>query len=183
MLCRTSKCGESPDSRCCWEYCWCWLLAVSTEADNHVCCTVLYVAYMPTLCSVWLTGTWFIATQGASAAPVTLRLRGRRRFKMSYIWKIPNCRWPSLLFTIEVMHLSTMSVASLYIAGAHPRPLARVCGRHSLWPMSVTCRARVSCTNRQDLIKKCQYMLNLRNVDCRNCSCYVACCEKQGLQI
>ena len=50
------------------------------------------------------------------------------------------------LLTIEVMHLSTMSVAILYIAGAHPRPLARVCGRHSPWPMSVTCRARVSCT-------------------------------------
>ena len=36
-----------------------------------------------------------------------------------------------------------MSVASLHIAGAHPRPVARVCGHHSPWPMSVTCRARV----------------------------------------
>ena len=35
MLCRTSKCGESQDSRRCWEYCWCWL-AVAAEADNHV---------------------------------------------------------------------------------------------------------------------------------------------------
>ena len=32
-------------------------------------------------------------------------------------------------------------------------------------------------------MKKCLSMLNLRNVDCRKWSCYVACCEKQGLQI
>ena len=34
-----------------------------------------------------------------------------------------------------------------------------------------------------DQMKNVCNMLNLRNVDCRKCSCYVACCEKQGLQI
>ena len=99
---------------------------------------------------------------------------------------MPNCRWPFLIsFSSTLlkwrMSTSTVSVASLHIAGAHPRPLARVCDRHSPWPKSVTCRARGSC--RVNQMKNVCNMLNLRIVDCRKCSCYVACCEKWGLQI
>ena len=66
MLCRTSKCGESPtvdaventaDADCQP----CRLKQIITYAVLY--CAVLYYGcalYMPTLCSVWLTGTWFI---------------------------------------------------------------------------------------------------------------------------
>ena len=113
LLCRTSKCGESPDSRRCWEYCWCWFLAVSAEADNHVCCAVLCCSdygcalYMPTLCSVWLTVTWFIGNIRRQCSTCNSRLRGRRLLKCHiyekyktghhYLllkwWTSPPCRW------------------------------------------------------------------------------------------
>ena len=87
MLCRTSRCGESPDSRLglrCWEYCWCWL-DVAAEADNNVykvwlavlLTRVVYGCTCPrcVLCG-WQDRGWAV-TQDAWTTPVTVTLRGR----------------------------------------------------------------------------------------------------------
>ena len=120
-------------------------------------------------------------TQDASAAPVILRLRGRRRFKMSYIWKIPNCRWPSLYWLLKWCTSPPCRWLAFILQAHTPGlwPGYEVATLRGLCPWRVVRGVAVRC--RLNQIKKCLYMLNLRNVDRRNCPCYAACCEKQGL--
>ena len=67
------------------------------------------------------------------------------------------------------------------IAGLLALRLSQMCLK---WHVVLTHAVRgqvVQC--RENQMKNVCDMLKLRSVDCRKCSCYVAWCEKRGLQI
>ena len=96
---------------------------------------------------------------------------GRREYYVqSHCWSDvglpPPCQW---LASILLVHTPGLW------PGYAVATLRGLCPWRAVRGVAVRCRV--------NQMKNVCNMLNLRIVDCRKCSCYVACCEKQGLQI
>ena len=112
MLCPASECGKSPDSRCCWQYCWCWLAVAAVCADNH-----MYKVWLAVLFDAWCITVHRVVRAHAMCCVVDRTvLEQRRRTHGRRLWRSETERSPtSHTMLIRATNLSNQVTLKQFI--------------------------------------------------------------------